>query len=201
VPLFHRLGAVSSCRRQTPGHKGMIYREPYGVALIIGPFNGPLLLLIRPALAALAAGNTCVLTLSEALPATTGVLLELVPKYFDPSAVTAVPGGKDPNTELLKLPFDFIFSPAAPLSADLKKACSFARSGNFTWEYRDVLGVAVERGFFQTGDHVLPRRLVPASLRQMSKQVADIAKRVEVRDLWNSERPRQPLRPIRPSTQ
>ncbi len=34
------------------GHKGMVYREPYGVALIIGPFNGPLLLLIRPALAA-----------------------------------------------------------------------------------------------------------------------------------------------------
>src|SRR6202451_824461 len=91
------------------GHKGMIYREPYGVALIIGPFNGPLLLLIRPALAALAAGNTCILTLSEALPATTDVLLELVPKYFDPSAVTAVPGGKETNTELLKLPFDFIF--------------------------------------------------------------------------------------------
>src|SRR6202167_3817624 len=91
------------------GHKGMVYREPYGVALIIGPFNGPLLLLIRPALAALAAGNTCVLTLSEALAATTEVLLDLVPKYFDPSAVTAVAGGKDPNTELLKLPFDFIF--------------------------------------------------------------------------------------------
>src|ERR1700737_1104676 len=91
------------------GHKGLIYREPYGVALIIGPFNGPLLLLIRPALAALAAGNTCILTLSEALPATTEVLLELVPKYFDPSAVTAVPGGKETNTELLKLPNDFIF--------------------------------------------------------------------------------------------
>ena len=30
------------------GHKGVIHREPYGVALIIGPFNGPLLLLIRP---------------------------------------------------------------------------------------------------------------------------------------------------------
>src|ERR1700737_319812 len=54
------------------GHKGLIYREPYGVALIIGPFNGPLLLLIRPALAAL-------------------------------------PGGKETNTELLKLPNDFIF--------------------------------------------------------------------------------------------
>src|ERR1700738_1211936 len=91
------------------GHKGMIYREPYGVALIIGPFNGPLLLLVRPALAALAAGNTCILTLSEALPATTEVLLDLVPKYFDPGAVTAVPGGKETNTELLKLPNDFIF--------------------------------------------------------------------------------------------
>src|ERR1700738_3164714 len=91
------------------GHKGMIYREPYGVALIIGPFNGPLLLLIRPALAALAAGNTCLLTLSEALPATTDVLLDLVPKYFDPAAVTVVAGGKEQNTELLKLSFDFIF--------------------------------------------------------------------------------------------
>jgi aldehyde dehydrogenase (NAD+) len=91
------------------GHKGLVYREPYGVALIIGPFNGPLLLLIRPALAALAAGNTCVLTLSESLPATTAVLLELVPQYFEPSAVTAVAGGKEQNTELLKLSFDFIF--------------------------------------------------------------------------------------------
>src|SRR5277367_154540 len=91
------------------GHKGMIYREPYGVALIIGPFNGPLLLLIRPALAALAAGNTCFLTLSEALPATTEVLLDLVPKYFDSGAVTIVAGGKEQNTELLKLSFDFIF--------------------------------------------------------------------------------------------
>src|SRR3984957_7240954 len=88
------------------GHKRMIYPEPYGVALIIGPFNGPLLFLSRPALAALAAGNTCVLTLSEALPATTDVLLDLVPKYIDPAAVTVVAGGKEQNTELLKLSFD-----------------------------------------------------------------------------------------------
>src|ERR1700730_11802638 len=91
------------------GHRGVVYREPYGVALIIGPFNGPLLLLMRPALAARAAGNTRILTLSVALPATTAVLLALVPKYFHPSAVTAVSGGKETNTELLKLPNDFIF--------------------------------------------------------------------------------------------
>ena len=40
------------------GHKGILYREPYGVTLIMGPFNGPLLSLLRPAITALAAGNT-----------------------------------------------------------------------------------------------------------------------------------------------
>ena len=91
------------------GHKAFVYREPFGVSLIIGPFNGPLTLLIRPALAALAAGNTCVLKLSERLSATTGVLVELIPKYFDPRAVTVVVGRREENAELLKLPFDFIF--------------------------------------------------------------------------------------------
>src|ERR1700676_5430601 len=65
------------------GHKGMIHREPYCVAMIICPFTGPLLFLIRPAPPALPAGNTCILTLSEALVATTKVLLELIPQYFD----------------------------------------------------------------------------------------------------------------------
>ena len=91
------------------GHKATVYREPYGVALIIGPFNGPLTLLIRPAITALAAGNTCVLKVTESLAATSALLLELVPKYFDPRAVVAVPGHRDQVTELLKLPFDFIF--------------------------------------------------------------------------------------------
>src|SRR5271170_1324019 len=91
------------------GHKAMVYREPYGVALIIGPFNGPLMLLIRPAISTLAAGNTCILKLLEALPAISALLLELVPKYFDPRAVTAVPGRREQVSELLKLPFNFIF--------------------------------------------------------------------------------------------
>jgi aldehyde dehydrogenase (NAD+) len=91
------------------GYKGIVYREPFGVTFIIGPFNGPLLLLIRPAISALAAGNTCVLKLSEQLAATSALLTELVRRYFDPRAVTAVMGGREEVTELLKLPFDFIF--------------------------------------------------------------------------------------------
>ena len=91
------------------GHRGIVYRDPYGVALIIGPFNGPLLLLLRPALAALAAGNCCVLKLSAAIKATSTLLVDLVPKYFEPDSVTAVAGHREETTELLKLPFDFIF--------------------------------------------------------------------------------------------
>jgi aldehyde dehydrogenase (NAD+) len=91
------------------GHKGIVYRDPYGVVLIMGPFNGPLLLLLRPAITALAAGNTCLLKLSEQLGATSARLMELVPRYFDPGAVTAVMGHREEVTELLKLPFNFIF--------------------------------------------------------------------------------------------
>jgi aldehyde dehydrogenase (NAD+) len=91
------------------GHKGMVYREPYGVTLIICPFNGPLLLSLRPAVAALSAGNPCILKLSEALPATDALLLELIPKYFEPESLSAVVGGKEVVTKLLSFPFDFIF--------------------------------------------------------------------------------------------
>ena len=91
------------------GYEGIVHREPYGVALIMGPFNGPLTLLLHPALAALSAGNTCILKLHEALVATSALLTELVPRYFDPRAVATVSGRREEVTELLTLPFDFIF--------------------------------------------------------------------------------------------
>ena len=91
------------------GHRGVVYRDPYGVALIVGPFNGPLLLLLRPAIAALAAGNCCVLKLSEKLNSTSGLLLDLVPKYFEPDAVAGVTGDREAVTELLETPLRFHF--------------------------------------------------------------------------------------------
>jgi len=98
---------VPTFLRET-GHKAMVYREPYGVSLIMGPFNGPLVLLLRPAITALAAGNTCMLKVSEA-PATATLLLDLVPRYFEPRALTALSASRDEAAALLRLPFDFIF--------------------------------------------------------------------------------------------
>jgi len=91
------------------GHKGQVIREPYGVTLVIGPFNGPILLLLHPAIAALSAGNPCILKLSNAIPATSALFQKFIPKYFEPECVTTATGGHEEITELLKLPFDFIF--------------------------------------------------------------------------------------------
>jgi aldehyde dehydrogenase (NAD+) len=91
------------------GHTTKVIREPYGPTLVIGPFNGPLTLSLHPAIGVLSAGNPCVLKVSEQIPATSNLLIKLISQYFEPECVTAVWGAKDEVTELLKLPFDFIF--------------------------------------------------------------------------------------------
>lgn len=91
------------------GGKGTIYRDPYGVALIIGPFNGPIILLVEPAATALAAGNPVMLKVSSGIPAIAGLWMSLVPKYFEPEAVSVSDGDREAVTELLKIPYNFIF--------------------------------------------------------------------------------------------
>ena len=91
------------------GNRGVIYKEPYGVTLVIGPFNAPILLLLDPAIAALAAGNPVILKPANTTRNTASLFENLVPKYFKPEAVVVVTGGREEITELLKLPFDFIF--------------------------------------------------------------------------------------------
>lgn len=94
---------------EATGNRGVIYKEPFGVTLVIGPFNAPILLLLDPAIAALAAGNTVVLKPANTTLRTAALFQELVPKYFDPQAVAIVTGGRQEIAALLELPFDFIF--------------------------------------------------------------------------------------------
>jgi aldehyde dehydrogenase (NAD+) len=94
---------------EATGNRGVIYKEPYGVALVIGPFNAPILLLLDPAIAALAAGNTVILKPANTTPRTAALLADLVPRYFAPENVSIVTGGREQISALLELPFDFIF--------------------------------------------------------------------------------------------
>ncbi|WP_332304772.1 aldehyde dehydrogenase family protein [Rhizobium sp. GR12] len=94
---------------EATGNRGIIYKEPYGVTLVIGPFNAPILLLLDPALAALAAGNPVILKPANTTPATAALFARLMPQYFEPENVAVVTGGREEIGELLQLPFDFIF--------------------------------------------------------------------------------------------
>ena len=82
---------------------------PYGVTLIMSPWNYPLLLTLGPLTDALAAGNTAVIKPSAYSPATSGVLTELIGEIFPEEYVAVVTGGREENNCLLEEKFDHIF--------------------------------------------------------------------------------------------
>lgn len=91
------------------GSKSFIRKEPYGVTLIIAPWNYPLHLAIAPAIGAIAAGNTVVLKPSEFTQSTSAILADMIRNTFDESYFTVVEGAKDISQQLLEQRWDYIF--------------------------------------------------------------------------------------------
>lgn len=91
------------------GSKSYILKEPYGVVLIISPWNYPLNLALAPAIAALAAGNCVIIKPSEHAKSTTQLLASLIQSTFDPSLIHVVEGGVETTQALLDEKFDYIF--------------------------------------------------------------------------------------------
>lgn len=89
--------------------KSVIYREPYGVTLVMSPWNYPVLLALDPLIGAIAAGNCCVLKPSAYAPATSAALRDLLSRYFPPEYVAVAEGGREENQALLNQKFDYIF--------------------------------------------------------------------------------------------
>ena len=87
------------------------YRKPmpYGVCLIMSPWNYPVLLTLEPLADALAAGNTAIIKPSAYSPATSALLAELLGKIFPEEYVAVVTGGREENAYLLEQKFDYIF--------------------------------------------------------------------------------------------
>lgn len=83
--------------------------SPYGVILIMSPWNYPFMLTLSPLVDALAAGNTAVVKPSAYSPYTSEVLQKILSQCFDPQYVAVVTGGRAENTCLLKEHFDYIF--------------------------------------------------------------------------------------------
>ncbi len=89
--------------------KSFTVQEPYGVTLIMSPWNYPVLLTLEPLVGAIAAGNCCVLKPSDYSPATSKVIASLIAEIFPPEYVTVVTGGRKENADLLEQHFDYIF--------------------------------------------------------------------------------------------
>ncbi|ULO05906.1 aldehyde dehydrogenase [Paenibacillus sp. 19GGS1-52] len=89
--------------------KSYVISEPYGTALIIGPFNYPFQLLIEPLIGAIAAGNCAVLKPSESTPNVSAVIEELIKEAFEPQYIRLVQGEKETTHLLIHAKFDYIF--------------------------------------------------------------------------------------------
>lgn len=91
------------------GSKSYIYAEPYGVSLIISPWNYPFQLAMAPLVGTIAAGNCAVIKPSEYTPNTSKMMIQMLEGIFEKEFVAMVEGGVEVSTALLQEPFDYIF--------------------------------------------------------------------------------------------
>ncbi len=88
--------------------------EPYGVTLIVAPWNYPFQLVMVPLVSAIAAGNCAVIKPSELSTYTSALLQKMIQSCFDLSFIEVILGDADVSKDLLRQPFDMIFFTGSP---------------------------------------------------------------------------------------
>ncbi|XP_015782605.1 aldehyde dehydrogenase, dimeric NADP-preferring-like [Tetranychus urticae] len=86
-----------------------IQPEPYGLVLIIGTWNYPLIVCLSPLIGAIAAGNVAIVKPSEIAPNAADLFEKLLPQYVDKDCYRVINGDATVNQHLLKEKFDYIF--------------------------------------------------------------------------------------------
>lgn len=89
--------------------KSYIIKEPFGVVLIMSPWNYPFLLTFGPLISAMATGNTCIIKPSEYSAETTKVMELIVNQHFSKSYIYLIKGDIEMNKKVLAMRYDFIF--------------------------------------------------------------------------------------------
>ena len=97
-----------------PGLFTKVYKMPYGVSLIISPFNFPFMLSLGVLTASIAGGNTAVIKASSKSAESTRVLKEIIAKTYEDSYITVIDGGHDVADMCLEARFDKIFYTGSP---------------------------------------------------------------------------------------
>lgn len=136
-----------------------VYKMPYGVSLIISPFNFPILLSIGVLAACIAGGNTALIKASSKSKACTQALKEIIAETFDPSYVIVIDGGHDVADFCLEERVDKIFYTGSP---NVGKHVMEMASKNLT-------PVTLELGG-ETGNWCIVRK--DANLRDAARKIA-----------------------------
>lgn len=89
--------------------RSFVVSEPYGVVLIMSPWNYPFQLCIEPLIGAIVAGNCAIIKPSAYAKHTSEVIAKLIKRCFSEEYVAVVQGGRQENSDLLKERFDYIF--------------------------------------------------------------------------------------------
>jgi aldehyde dehydrogenase (NAD+) len=131
---------------QNKNDKARIVHEARGVCLILGPWNFPLGLTMGPLAAAIAAGNCCMVKLTDLCPATARVAAKIIKQAFEEKEVALFEGGVDVATALLDLPFNHIFFTGSTRVGKLVMAAAAKNLATVTLELGGKSPVIVDDG-------------------------------------------------------
>jgi len=99
--------------------------EPFGVVLVIGPWNAPYFCTLPYVCSSIAAGNCVVVKPSELAPNTSKAIVQLFEKYLDKDCFAVVEGGSKVAAEICTYPWDFvIFTGGTDKGKKVAQACA-----------------------------------------------------------------------------
>lgn len=129
-----------------PADRAEIRYEARGVCLILGPWNFPLGLTLGPVAAAVAAGNCCMVKLTDLCPATARVAASIIREAFDESEVALFEGDVSVATALLDLPFHHIFFTGSTRVGKIVMAAAARHLASVTLELGGKSPVIIDHG-------------------------------------------------------
>jgi aldehyde dehydrogenase (NAD+) len=129
-----------------PNDRAQIRYEARGVCLILGPWNFPLGLVLGPLAAAIAAGNCCMVKLTDLCPNTARVAAKIISEAFDEKEVALFEGEVDVATALLELPFNHIFFTGSTRVGKLVMAAAAKHLATVTLELGGKSPVIIDEG-------------------------------------------------------
>ena len=136
-----------------------VYKLPYGVSLIISPFNFPVYLSLGVLIACIAGGNTAVIKASSKSPNCTALIKRIAAETFPPEYITVIDGGHDVADLCLNERFDKIFYTGSPrVGVHVLEAAA-----------KNLTSTALELGG-ETGNWCVIRR--DADLRDAARKIA-----------------------------